>query len=156
MSGDGDVLGTQVHVRDAAYWLSSFSFHSIVHISLLHNIHQNRKKTILIMGTVREKSTSGFSAARTNKQKPVTRHVEHPPPSDGQSQRERVRFYCVREEKLAVTDFVVPPRTHTHSEFEFEFEFQSECVCVREREREREREAQAQIQKQHHPQQYSE
>lgn len=126
MSGDGDVLGTQVHVRDAAYWLSSFSFHSIVHISLLHNIHQNRKKTILIMGTVREKSTSGFSAARTNKQKPVTRHVEHPPPSDGQSQRESAILLCERREVGGDRFCCSPTHTHTHSEFEFEFE--SECV----------------------------
>ena len=71
------------------------------------------------MEIVREKSSSGFSAARTNKQKPMLRHVEHPAPNDGQSkkERERKRWFIeetVWEEKLAVTDFVVPP-THIHT-----------------------------------------
>lgn len=43
------------------------------------------------MEIVREKSSSGFSAARTNKQKPMLRHVEHPAPNDGQSKKERER-----------------------------------------------------------------
>ncbi|KAK7382977.1 hypothetical protein VNO78_28642 [Psophocarpus tetragonolobus] len=70
------------------------------------------------MGRVRE-STSGFSGARTNKQKPVMRHVGNPSPLDGQ--RKSSDLF-----KLAVTDFVVPPRTHSESESEFEFEFEFE------------------------------